>query len=261
MTGRILLGPAGSPEASTVDGVFSVARMGLSALEVEFTHGIKMQRETAVKIFEAAKQTGVRLSVHAPYFINLASEDKQKARASRERILRSAELASLMGASPVVFHAAYYGRLGAERCYEIVKDEINIMQDALKENGWRTELAPETTGKPSQFGTLEELLRLRRETGCSFCVDFAHILARNGSVDYDEVLKKLVGMPNIHSHFSGIEYSSKGERYHKVMSEEEIRKLLLAVLKSGVSITIISESPITWQDSLKMKRILEELRV
>ena len=256
---KIFLGPAGSPEASTVEGVFSVAKMGLSAMEVEFTHGVRMQRDTAERVAAASRQTGIRLSVHAPYFINLASEDKKKALASRERILKSAELASIMGASHVVFHPAYYGKLSPEKCYQVVKEEIGIMQDIMKKNGWNTKLAPETTGKPSQFGSFEEVLQLSKETGCSFCIDFAHLLARNGSIDYYEVADKLKGIGHIHSHFSGIEYSSKGERYHKVMEIPQIEELLRAVLKAGLDITIISESPVTWQDSLKMEEVLQRI--
>jgi deoxyribonuclease-4 len=261
MKGRIMLGPAGSPEPSTIGGVASVSQMGLSALEVEFTHGVRMKKETAEDIGRAAKKFGIALSVHAPYFINMASEDPKKREASKQRILQSAELASIMGATPVVFHAAYYGKMPKEECYEIVRDAIIEIQETMRKNGWHTELAPETTGKCSQFGTVEELLRLRKETGCGLCIDFAHILARNGKIDYDEVLGQIRGLPHVHSHFSGIEYTEKGERRHKIMEASEIKKLIRAVVKAGADITIISESPITWQDSLKMKKIVESLRV
>jgi deoxyribonuclease-4 len=134
------------------------------------------------------------------------------------------------------------------------------MQKEMKKNGWNTALAPETTGKKSQFGSVDELLMLRKETGCEICVDFAHILARDGRIEYDSVFSKLKGIPHLHCHFSGIEYTGAGERKHRIMEPAEIEMLLSAAKKADSDITIISESPITWQDSLKMKKILEKMQ-
>ena len=260
MKARIKLGPAGSPEPSSAEGVYSVAKMGLSAMEVEFTHGVRMKEETAAAVGKAAKEAGISLSVHAPYFINLASEEMEKRAASKERILQSAKMGSIMGATHIVFHPAFYGKIPKSECYSIVKEAIIAMQEEMKRRGWKTALAPETTGKNSQFGTVDELLKLRRETGCELCVDFAHILARDGRINYPELFAKLSEVPHIHCHFSGIEYTDKGERRHLVMEETEIEKLLKEAINSGADATIISESPVTWEDSLKMKKILEKLR-
>jgi deoxyribonuclease-4 len=260
MKANIMLGPAGSPESSSVEGVYSVAKMGLSAMEVEFTHGVRMREETAAAVGKAAKETGVSLSVHAPYFINLASEEPAKRTASRERILKSAEMGSIMGATRIVFHPAFYGKIPKEECYSIVKEAVLSMQEEMEKRGWKTALAPETTGKNSQFGTVDELLRLRRETGCEICVDFAHILARDGKINYPELFAKLSEISHIHAHFSGIEYTDKGERRHLVMKGAEIEKLLNAAISAGSDITIISESPVTWEDSLKMKEMLEKMK-
>ncbi|MCX6709668.1 MAG: TIM barrel protein [Candidatus Woesearchaeota archaeon] len=256
----IKLGPAGSPLPSTLEGVEEVKKIGLSAMEVEFTHGVRMKDELAKSIGKAAEKTGISLSVHAPYFINLASDEKEKRENSVKRILDSARLGSIMEATHIVFHAAFYGKMEKSRCYDIVREYVLRMQDEMKENGWNTLLAPETTGKHSQFGTVEELLKLREETGCSMCIDFAHLRARNNGIDYEEVLEKLSGINHIHSHFSGIEYTSAGERSHKIMDEREFLPLAKLLLKNNTDITIISESPITWQDSLRMKKIIEGLR-
>jgi len=257
----IRLGPAGSPARSTLEGIRMLKDMGLDAMEVEFTHGIRMKNELAREIGKEAEKLDIKLSVHAPYFINLVSESIETRENSIKRILLSSELASEMKAKCVVFHPAYYGKHSKNECYEIVKDAIMKMQEDIRRNNWNVRLCPETTGKHSQFGDLDETLRLANETGCGFCIDFAHIRARNQCIDYEQVLEKLKVFKHIHSHFSGIEYTAKGERYHKNIEEKEFLPLAELLLKKNIDITIISESPVTWQDSLRMKQIIESLRV
>jgi len=256
----IRLGPAGSPMKSTLDGLGYIKKIGLNAMEVEFTYGVRMRNELAKKIGELAEKLDISLSVHAPYYINLASSDKQKLEASKKRILDSCERAHYLKASHVVFHAGFYGRLSDKECYKIIKKEIIEMQDIIKENKWKTGLAPETTGKKSQFGSLTELLKLKDEIKCSICVDFAHLHARNGSVNYAFIFDQLAKLKHIHSHFSGIEFSDKGERRHLVMQKSDFMPLAREILKRKTDITIISESPVTWQDSLKMREIIQELK-
>lgn len=98
---KIYLGTAGIPLSakgkSTVEGVKKVKELGLNAMEVEFVQGVKMSIEKAKELGEVAKTIGVRLSVHAPYYINLCSEEKEKIEASKNRILETATRAEAMG--------------------------------------------------------------------------------------------------------------------------------------------------------------------
>ncbi len=256
----IRLGPAGSPMKSTLDGLGYIEKIGLNAMEVEFTYGVRMQNKLAKEIGKLAERLDIKLSVHAPYYINLASAEKQKIEASKKRILDSCERAHYLKASHVVFHPGFYGKLSDKECYEMIKKEIIEMQDIIRENKWKTKLAPETTGKKSQFGSLNEILKLRDEIKCSICVDFAHLHARNSSINYLSVFDQLSGLRHIHSHFSGIEFSDKGERRHIIMEGADFLPLAKEILKRKVDITIICESPITWEDSLKMKEIIEKLK-
>ncbi len=256
----IRLGPAGSPMKSTLDGLGYIKEIGLNAMEVEFTYGVRMQNELAEEIGKLAEKLDIKLSVHAPYYINLASAEKQKIGASKKRILDSCERANYLKASHVVFHAGFYGKLKENECYEMIKKEIVEMQDIIKDNKWKTELAPETTGKKSQFGSLNEILKLRDEIKCNICVDFAHLHARNNSIIYPSVFDQLSGLRHIHSHFSGIEFTDKGERRHLVMEKNDFLPFAKEILKRKSDITIICESPVTWHDSLKMKNIIETLK-
>jgi deoxyribonuclease-4 len=258
---RIRLGPAGLPLTPTIRGIEEVRRLGLDALEIEFVRGVYMGVEDAKAAGALAKKLDIELSVHAPYWINLASSEEEKVRKSRKFILDSCERAHHLEATAVVFHAGYYQKRTEEECYGVIKKQIAIMLDAMQDEGWSVALAPETTGKPSQFGNLDELLRLREETGTDICVDFAHITARSaGKTGYAEIFGKLRDIEKIHSHFSGIEYTGKGERRHLVMKENEFVPLAEEIMKRKKDITIISESPITWEDSLKMKKVIERVR-
>jgi len=260
---EILLGPAGTPAKSTFEGLEAVKKLGLQAMEVQFSHGINMSSELAKKIGEENKKYNIHLSIHAPYYINLASEEKQKVTDSKKRILESCRLGHLMGARHIVFHPGYYGKKSKEETYDMIKTEMAEMQKIIKNNKWSTALAPETTGKGSQFGDLDETIRIAKEIKCSMCLDSAHIFARNnGKIDYDEVFDKLrkTKEHHIHSHFSGVNYSAKGERNHiNLGSKPDFFEYAKTIMKKKISITIISETPITWKDSLKMKKIFEKM--
>jgi deoxyribonuclease-4 len=254
----IKLGPAGTGEG-TEEGLKKIKELGLDGVEIEFTYGVRMSNATAKQIGELAQKLKLQLSVHAPYYINLASEEIEKREASIRRILESCERGHYLTAKYIVFHAAFYGKMDKEEVYQIVKKSIIDMQAIIRQNEWNVLLAPETTGKGSQFGTLDELLRLHKETGCSLCVDFAHLLARHGSVDYEEILKKLEGLKEVHCHFSGIEYTEKGERKHLITEKAAIKKLFEKLLKSKTNFMIINESPDPIGDSLKSLEVLKEI--
>lgn len=264
---EIRLGPAGSGgyASSTLDGIQKLPELGLQTMEVQFSHGIGMGIPLAKRIGEEAKKLGIELSVHAPYYINLASKEPEKIRASKKRILDSCERMHHMGGGPVVFHPSYFGGQDKEKVFQTTKDAILNMMKSVKKDKWNCLIAPETTGKHSALGSLEETIRLVKETGCSLCVDFAHLFARQyGRIDYAEIFDKLkpLKLKHLHCHFSGIAYTSRGERNHLVLDHNpDFGKLSQELLKQKwlKSITIISESPITWQDSQKMRGILEDL--
>jgi len=259
---KIKLGPAGSPGNSTLEGIKMVKDLGLQAMEVEFVKGIYMDNSLAEKCGKLAKELRISLSVHAPYYINLASPSQKVREASFQRILISCERAERLGATCVVFHPGYYG-FSRNQTYQMVKKGVVRIMETLKEREWNVKLSPETSGKLSQFGSFQEILSLSQETGCSFCLDFAHIYARNfGKIDYKGIFDEIekIGVKELHSHFSNISYGLKGERKHLPMdSSPEFEPLAKEILERKIPITIISESPITWKDSLRMKEIFRNL--
>lgn len=257
---KILIGPGGTAGLGYDEGLRKINELNLSALEVEFTHGINMSNTTAKAVGELAKKLNISLSCHAPYFINLASEEKAKINASKIRILQSCERANYLNAKYVVFHPGFYQKKTKEETYEIIKNEVLDLMKTIKQKKWNVQLALETTGKHSAFGSLEELLSLVKEIKCSLTIDFAHLKARSqGKMSYSEMLDRVKHFKHIHSHFSGIEWTEKGERRHLLTPEKEIKALLEEILKRKLDITIINESPDVIGDAYKMKRVLENI--
>jgi deoxyribonuclease-4 len=254
----IKIGPAGSEGRGNIEGVRKVARMKLDCMEVEFTYGVRMSVADAREVGTLAREKGIVLSVHAPYYINLASNEEEKIVASKQRILDACQRAHALGARNVVFHAGFYQKKTAEQTYAMIKEAILEIQRRIKKNRWKVKLCPEVTGKPSQFGSLEELLVLKKETGCSICVDFAHLYARGlGEVNYGHILRKLP--KKFHAHFSGIEYGPKGERKHIKTTRKFFEPLAMELLRRKADITLICESPQPYKDAAMMKRVLSAL--
>ncbi len=254
---KILVGVAGLGSPAE-EGLKKLKEKKIDCVEVAFTYKVYMSNAQAKKIGELAKKLNIKLSVHAPYYINLNSKDKKKLEASKRRIIQSCERAHYMQASCIVFHPGYYGSDAPEKTYENIKNAIQDLQKIIKKNNWKVKLAPETTGKINVFGSIQEILKLIKDTKCSFCLDFAHLKARHqGKITYEEILSKFKKFKNIHAHFSGIVWGKKGERYHKSTPTVEIKNLIKAIKKSHIKIiTIINESPTPILDSIKTKKLI-----
>jgi len=232
-------------------------KLGIKVAEIPFTYQVWIKkREDAIKIKKAAKKNSVKLSIHAPYWINLNSREKEKIQKSKQRILKCCEVANWMGIKRVVFHCGYYGGMEKEKTLQNIKKAILEMQEVIKKNKWRVRLCPEVMGKKNVFGNIKEISRLVKETKCSFCIDFAHILARYNSYEIEQV-KKNFPQKTWHCHFSGIEYGEKGEKHHKRTPEKEIKRLI-SILPKNKDITIINESPNPIEDSILSLRLLNK---
>lgn len=247
----IKFGPAGlGPVKEAVETLEEYHKLGFKACEIAFTYGVYIKKqEDAKKIGKTAKKLGIDLSIHSQYWINLNSDDKEKVKKSRERILECLKVGTWLGAKKVIFHPGYYGKMEKEKTYENIKNEILELQKIRKEKKYTPKLCPETTGKINVFGGIDEIEKLVKDTKCSFCIDFAHILARYKDYKFKEIFKKFSKYKDIHIHFSGIIYGEKGERSHKKTEEGEIKKLL-SNLPKNKNITIINESPFSVEDSL-----------
>jgi deoxyribonuclease-4 len=272
----LLFGTAGvpfsSPKPDSRTGIAHIRELGLDCMELAWVRRVSMGEKTAAKVRQKAEECRVALSVHAPYYINLNSAEASKVEASRRRILKAARAGWLCGARNIVFHAAFYHNDPPGVVYERVRGHLVELTQELRAEGNGTVLRPETTGKQSQFGTLEELLALSREVeGVAPCVDFAHLHARAGKNNsYEEfvailgsVEKELgqAGLSDMHIHLSGIEYGPKGERKHLMLDEADMRyvEVLQALGEFGVKGLLICESPFQEVDALILQEAYYQL--
>src|SRR3989338_4323 len=259
----IKFGPAGLGPAATAEKVLEqYHKLGLRACEVAFTYSVYIKPADAERIGKKAKALEIDLSIHAPYWVNLNSDEKAKIEATKERIMNCCEIGEKLGAKVVVFHPGYYTNKGKsgedrEKSYKVIKEGVLDIMQKIKQRGWKIKIAPETMGKVNVFGSIEEVGKLAKETGCAFCIDFAHILARDKKVDYEKV-EKLFPHKEWHVHFSGIVYGEKGEKHHKTTEKKEWTELLKHLPKNK-EITIINESPTLVDDSVEGLKIYKKL--
>jgi len=273
----LLFGTAGVPfsadDDSTLAGIERIKALGLDGQEIEFVQGVRMGLDTARKVREKAAALGVRLSVHAPYHINLNSEDPGKRLASQERLLKTARIGDACGATSAVFHAAFYGQDTAERTYEAVRSELKNVMSILRSERRGITMRVETMGKRAQFGSLDEVLSLCRDVeGLQPCLDFSHLYAREGKinsyVEFERVLAKVArklgprALKNVHIHIAGIHYGDKGEIKHLNLEETDFRydEWLQALRDLGVEGLVICESPNLEADAVMLKKLYNAQR-
>jgi deoxyribonuclease-4 len=255
-----------------VSGVERIRELGLGAMELEFVRGVHMSEGSAKEVKGAAEKNKVKLSVHAPYYINLNSEDKAKVAASEKRIFESARIGFYAGARLVTFHPAYYQASSPEKTMQSVAEALERVSAKLGENKIGIDLAPETTGKKTQFGSLTETIELCSIVkGIRPMVDFAHLHARgNGrfksTKDFESAIDEIPGkfLKDLQMHVSCIKYSAKGELSHMNMKDAgcdfNYKNLLEALANRDVSGTIICESPNLEEDAMLMQKHWNSLK-
>ncbi len=257
----IKIGPAGIGKIEDSARNFAFYhKLGFKVAEILFTYGVyikeRRHKKEIQKIREDAEKFGIKLSIHAPYWINLNSDDKRKVEDSKKRILDSCRIGNLLNARKIVFHCGYYGKTDKGLSFDNIRKRILEMQMEVEKNKWDVELCPETMGRKNVFGSVEEIARLVKETGCSFCIDFAHVLARYGRYEFG-LIKKSFPQREWHCHFSGISYSKAGEKHHEMAGISEWKKVLKGIPKNK-DIEIICESPDPVGDSVVGIRVLRD---
>jgi len=268
---QLLFGTGGTPHSanslSTISGIERIAELGLGCMEIEFVRGVKMNEKGAMLVAETAAKTGVKLSAHAPYFINFNAHELENIRASQDRLLQTARIASLCHAESVVFHTAFYLGDPPDKAYKTVKKYLGETLSQLRQENNRVWIRPEVMGKGSQFGTIEEVLNLSAELeGVAPCMDFAHWHARTGEFnsysEFASILQQVqerlgrAALDNMHIHVSGIAYSQKrGEIKHLNLKESDFQyaELLKALRDYDAKGLVICESPNLEEDALLLQ--------
>ena len=236
-----------------------------------------MGEDTARKLGEKAREAGIALSVHAPYFINLANPDPESRAKTTNYVLESCFVAQVMGAERIVIHSGALMKRSRQEALDIAKETLKQVLEACDREGYgNITLCPETMGKINQLGDLDEVLTL-----CTLderlipCIDFGHLYARSlGELEGEQACREMLDKvervlgeergSRFHSHFSRIEFTPNGgEKRHRTFADHggfgpDWTPLAREVARRGWSPTFICESAGTQaEDALTMKKLYQ----
>ncbi len=275
-------GPGGNSDSfklaggkSTLQAPGFVKRIGLDAYEYEAGNGLSASEEMLAGIGLKAKEHGIAMSFHTPYFISLSSVEKEKREKSVEYIKQSAHASKLLDANIMVVHCGSCAKISRETAMEYATETLEHAAQMMDDCGFKTLLGIETMGKVNQLGTLSEVLTLCKiSKHFAPVVDFGHLNARDQGIlkttdDFKRIFDEIANTlgaeyaENLHCHFSKIMFTEMGEKKHLTFEDDvygpEFEPLARAIVELGVSPTIICESAGTQSDdALMMKKIYEE---
>ena len=266
MQAQLRFGPAGNSASFYAQGYKRteqapawLAPMGLTALEYSAGRGVVLKDDTAERIGREALQHGIAVSIHAPYYINLANPDPERFQRNLGYILDSARVVDKMGGHRVVLHAGSTAKRDPAEAFSSICDGLRVARHALVDAGYaHIALCPETMGRDNQVGDVEDILRLC-ELDESFvpAIDFAHVHARmrgglTRTEDFARILDRMQAVlgpkrgRSFHAHFCRIEYTGAGEKRHWTFADTQFGPdfALLAPLVAArkLTATFICES-------------------
>ncbi|MDD4983954.1 MAG: TIM barrel protein [Candidatus ainarchaeum sp.] len=242
---------------------------GLNAYEYLMTYGARLQKDKADYLRKKAEELDVSLSVHGPYYVVLTSLDSKKLENGRTELLRTLEKTEWLGSKKVVLHPGFHNNPNALK--DFIKN-LNLVTDSYS---GKVKVLPETMGKKSQLGSLDEVLEISRVCGTVPCVDFGHLHARdlgclNNPEDFRKVLNKIENtlgtkaLKELHCHFYPVEFTDKGEKTHRAVMEKDaypkFKDFAPLIKEYNMNPTLISES-MNSQDigALEMQTILRKI--
>jgi len=252
---------SGSKKFNYASGIDYLKSIGLDAMELLFVRNVNVTDNNKGAILKSKLDNDFYLSAHGSHYINLNADEIEKQEQSIERLTKAIEGLSKVKGKSLVFHPGFYLKDSKEEAYNTIKE--NLLRLPYKEIDYRLE----TTGKGTQFGTLEELVSLCKEVrSCKLCIDFSHIHARgNGSLkgynDFAKILQYVLdelgksALGDLHIHMGGINYNEKGEKHHLPLLESDFNytECLKAIKDFNVNGCVISEGPLLEQDALLLK--------
>ena len=282
MEHRALFGPAGNSDSFTKAYKGSVhapkwlKELGLDCYEYQCGRGVNMGEDTARAIGEAAREQGIRMSLHAPYYINLSGDSDERIEKNCEYIVKSARACHWLGGDRIVVHCG--GLSGMERQVALEHTLLNLREalKALESEGLdHVRMCIETMGKVNVLGDQEEVCTIcQMDERLLPCIDFGHLNARSQGGMYTEgdfaalldLLENRLGQErakHFHAHFSKIQYGKGGEIKHLTFADTEygpeFAPLARLLARRELSPRVICESAGTQaEDAVLMKKMYED---
>lgn len=245
-----------------------LVNIGLEHFEYQCGRGVNIGIDKATELGSLAREKGITLSLHAPYYISMSSVEEEKRLNSINYIMASARAVNAMGGDRIIVHTGSCGKISRGEALTLAKDTMALAQKALDDEGLSNiHICPETMGKVNQLGTLHEVLELCKiDERIIPCIDFGHLNARDlgiirGKDDFESIILEIKNQlgeyrfKNFHSHFSKIEYTTGGEKRHLTFEDTvygpDFEPLMELVYKYGLSPTFVCESAGTQAEDAK----------
>lgn len=281
---KIRFGPSGNSQSFYDQGYTSTKQapqwlyeMGLDAFEYSFGKGVRITEPTATEIGAVMAEYGLSMSLHAPYYINFATLEEEKEKNNYRYVLETAKAAKWMGAGRIIFHPGSPTGHDRGQAIKLTIERIGTALQKMDDSGFgNITLCPETMGKPSQLGSLDEIISICESYESIIpCIDFGHLHARDrGAMNTEEdfskildIMEKRLGkqrIQNFHIHFSRIQYTDAGEKRHMNFIDVEygpnFEPLANQLKKRSLTPVVICESSGNMaEDALEMKKIYTQL--
>ncbi|MBV7272728.1 TIM barrel protein [Clostridium sp. PL3] len=270
---KLLFGISGLPIGSGIkkinyaSGIDYVKSIGLDAMELLFVRNVNVTDKNKDIILKTKLDNDFYLSAHGSHYINLNADEAEKQEQSIKRLIKAVEGLSKVKGKSLIFHPGFYLKDSKEQAYNTIKENL------LKLPHGEVDFRLETTGKGTQFGTLEELVSLCKEVkSCKLCIDFSHIHARgNGCLkdykDFAKILQYVLNglgrsaLDDMHIHMGGINYNEKGEKHHLPLLESDFNYIecLKAIKDFNIKGCVILEGPLVEKDALLLKNTYKKL--
>ena len=246
----------------------SLVEQGHGAFELGFTGGFPWKAKECARFGSLARERGIRLSAHAPYFGSLTVPDEDRAKQTVAAIEHTMKLGDALGAEIICAHPGSKGEHTSEELFAMIRRRLDWI--GSKVGGLGVSLGLETAGNDRGFGTLGDIAVLASEYPfIRPIVDWAHVHAMTGggltSADaFAAVLGfvkdsfEAVKVTPLQCQFSDNIYGPHGEIRHTVYGEGTLRitPLVEAAAQADMSMIVISES----RDAASHQAIWEEMQ-
>ncbi len=266
----IRFGISGLPSEEGDDAAFldGLAADGCGAFELSFTKGFPWKEKRCARFGALAGERGLALSIHAPYFAILTSDDEEQARQTRAALEHSLKLGRAMGARLVVAHPGNVRGRTEEDLHALVTQNLEALEPKVRHLG--VALGLEVGGHRGAFGTLGDIALFAEQFAFVHpVVDWAHLHAMSGgaltsaeafAAVFAFLREHFAGwaLDPLHCHFSDNRFGSAGEIEHVPYGEGTLRvaPLVTAAVAAGMPLTLISEA----RDPASHRAIAAEVR-
>lgn len=266
--------PLSTKPKTFIDGLDEVKRLGLDGEEIQFGRGIFLKEDKFQDTKDKIQALGLQTTIHGPFYVNLNAKERPKYHASIGYITKAAKVGAAIGAKSVCFHPAYRFDNTPTELIKTVREALTEIEDYIKTEGLDIHVRPESGGKKSQFGTLEELIEVCQGFDhIKPCVDFAHHMAVSGGElnnfeAFCGMLEKykdglgVSALKEMHIHAGSVAFTEKGETHALMLDDPEsqfkYKELIAALVEFQVEGWVTVETPDVERSALMFKKEYEQ---